>query len=131
MWQLIDERAERTGAMMHVATPELDEGPPLTYAEVELRGPEFDPLWEDVERKLEKEVLDTIINSESENEPLFAAIRAREFELEIPLLIMTLKELAAGRLTVEGTDIRFNGEKLTKGLRLTDQVQEFIQGRRG
>jgi phosphoribosylglycinamide formyltransferase-1 len=128
MWQLIKERADRTGAMMHVVTPELDEGPPLTYAEVELRGPEFDPLWQDIERKVEKQGLDAVIDAEGENEPLFATIRAREFELEIPLLIMTLKELAAGRLTVEGTDIRFNDEKLAKGLRLTEQVQGYICG---
>jgi len=128
MWQLIEERAERTGAMMHVVTPELDEGPPLAYAEVELRGPEFEPLWKDIDRKIEKQGLDGVIGAEGENEPLFATIRAREFELEIPLLIMTLKELAAGRLTVDGTNIRFKDEKLTNGLRLTNEVEEFIRG---
>lgn len=127
MWQLIEERAERTGAMMHVVTPELDEGPPLAYAEVELGGAEFEPLWNDIERKIREQGLDAVIDAEGENEPLFAAIRAREFELEIPLLIMTLKELAGGRLTVEGTDIRFNGERLTSGRRLTDEVQDFIR----
>ncbi len=127
MWQLIEDRADRTGAMMHIVTPELDEGPPLAYAEAELRGPQFESLWKDIDRKTEKQGLDAVIDAEGENEPLFATIRAREFELEIPLLIMTLKELAAGRLTVEGTDIRFDDTELTNGLRLTDQVQEFIR----
>jgi len=131
MWQLIEERADRTGAMMHVVTPELDEGPPLTYAEVELHGAKLDPLWDKLDRKLEKEALDSIIKAEGEEEPLFAAIRAAEFELEIPLLIMTLKELAAGRLTVEGTNIRFDGDAVTGGLRLTNEVQDFIRGKVG
>ena len=96
---------------------------------MELRGAEFDPLWQDIEQKLEKQRLDAVIDAEGENEPLFATIRAREFELEIPLLIMTLKELAAGRLAVEDTDIRFNSELLTSGLRLTDQVGDYIRGR--
>ena len=131
MWQLIEQREKRTGAMMHLVTPALDEGPPLTHAEVELRGAEFDHLWESIERKLEKEKLSVIMEREGENEPLFAEIRRREFELEIPLLIMTLKELAAGRLTVERTDIRVDGERLTDGLCLTDQVREFIRRKKG
>jgi phosphoribosylglycinamide formyltransferase-1 len=129
MWQLIEQRAECTGAMMHVVTPELDEGPPLAYAEVDLRGGRLDPLWDDMERKLEQNTLSHIIEMEGEREPLFAEIRRREFELEVPLLIMTLRELAAGRLTVEGTDIRFNGERLTDGLGLTEQVREYIRER--
>jgi phosphoribosylglycinamide formyltransferase-1 len=131
MWQLIEERADRTGAMMHVVTPELDEGPPLTYAEVQLRGVEFGPLWEAMGRKLEKQALEAIVDAQGEQEPLFAAIRAAEFELEVPLLIMTLRELAAGTLTVEGTDIRFNGDAVTGGLRLTNEVQDFIRGTTG
>ncbi len=129
MWQLIEQRAECTGAMMHVVTPELDEGPPLTYAEVELRGGALDRLWDDMERKLEQNTLSDVIERGGEKEPLFAEIRRREFELEIPLLIMTLRELAAGRLTVHGVDIRFNGERLTEGLCLTEQVREYIAKR--
>jgi phosphoribosylglycinamide formyltransferase-1 len=130
MWQLIEQRAERTGAMIHVVTPALDEGPPLTYAEVELRGAEFDPLRDSMDGKPKQETVDAIMSKEGENEPLFAQIRRREFELEIPLLVMTLKELAAGRLTIKGTDIRFNGKKLTRGLCLTDQVREYIRRKR-
>jgi len=129
MWQLIEQRADRTGAMMHLVTPELDEGPPLAWAEVDLRGGRLDRLWEDMERKLEQNTLNDVIEMEGEKEPLFAEIRRRQFELEIPLLIMTLRELAAGRLTVEGVDIRFNGERLTKGLCLTEQVREYIRKR--
>ena len=129
MWQLIEQRAERTGAMLHLVTPALDEGPPLTYAEVALDGPDLQPLWEDTKRKLKKNKLSVIIEREGERQPLFAEIRRREFELEIPLLIMTLKELAAGRLTIDGTNITFNGEKLDRGLCLTEQVREYIRGK--
>ncbi len=129
MWALIEQRAKHTGAMIHLVTPELDEGPPLTYAEVSLDEPDIKPLWQDMERKLKRDSLNAIVEREGEREPLFARIRRREFELEIPLLIMTLKELAAGRLTIDGTEIRFNGEKLDRGLCLTDQVRAYIRGK--
>jgi len=129
MWQLIEHRADRTGAMMHVVTPVLDEGPPLTYAEVDLRGDEFHPLWATFERKLARKSFDTIIREEGENEPLFARIRAREFELEIPLLIMTLKQLASESLTVDRATVRFKGKELTGGLCLTNQVHSYIRAK--
>src|SRR3970282_977676 len=31
VWQLIDSRAEESGVLLHLAVPELDSGPPLTY----------------------------------------------------------------------------------------------------
>jgi len=127
MWQLIEEGAKRTGAMMHVVTPALDEGPPLSYAEVTLDGADFETLWEDMKRKLSKDRLSVIIDREGERESLFGEIRRHEFEIEIPLLIMTLKELAAGRLTIDGTEIRFNEKRLASGLRLTKQVQAYVR----
>ena len=49
IWQLIETRAERAGIMMHLATPELDEGPPVTYCTYSIRGGRFDELWNEVE----------------------------------------------------------------------------------
>jgi len=42
IWQLIDSKAQETGVMMHLATPELDKGPPATYCTFPIRGKPFD-----------------------------------------------------------------------------------------
>jgi len=42
IWQLIDGMAQETGVMMHLVTPELDKGPPVTYCTFPIRGKPFD-----------------------------------------------------------------------------------------
>jgi phosphoribosylglycinamide formyltransferase-1 len=45
MWQIMEAGHKEAGGMMHLATPELDEGPPVTYFRLPLTGPEFEPLY--------------------------------------------------------------------------------------
>jgi phosphoribosylglycinamide formyltransferase 1 len=51
MWQLMESRAREAGAMMHLVTPVLDKGPPVTYFSFPLAGPKFDPLWQAYQNK--------------------------------------------------------------------------------
>ncbi len=127
MWQLIATEAQETGAMMHLATPELDAGPPVTYFRFPLRGPDFDPLWINLARKLEKQNLAAIQAQEGEREPLFARIRATELRREFPLILLTLKNLAENRfhLTTQGVEV--NGHPSPTGFDLTPQVEEFLK----
>ena len=46
MWQLMENGAREAGAMMHLVTPVLDKGPPVTFCHFPLQGPSFDPLWQ-------------------------------------------------------------------------------------
>jgi len=48
VWQLIDNQAQETGVMMHLVTPELDEGPPATYCIFPIRGEPFDKYWREI-----------------------------------------------------------------------------------
>ena len=57
MWQLMKTGAPETGATMHLATPQLDQGPPLTYFRLLLAGSEFEPLWADFDEKLKEHSL--------------------------------------------------------------------------
>ncbi len=45
IWQLIDNKAQETGVMMHLVTPELDKGPPVTYCTFSIKGKSFDRYW--------------------------------------------------------------------------------------
>ncbi len=52
IWQLIRERAEKSGNMMHLVTEELDKGAPITYVTFKIVGEGYDPLWQEMEQKL-------------------------------------------------------------------------------
>lgn len=127
MWRLMADGAREAGATMHLATPELDAGPPVTCFRFSLRGPAFDPLWADFQGKLQTRGLKAIKAQEGEAEPLFAKIRAEELRREFPLILLTLKYLAEGRLRLTRQGAETAGRLLTGGFDLTDRVEEFLR----
>lgn len=127
MWQLMAVGAREAGGMMHLATPELDAGPPVTYFRFTLRGPDFDPLWANLAHKLEKQNLAAIQAQEGEQEPLFARIRAAELRREFPLILLTLKNLAENRFHLTHQGVEVNGHLSSTGFDLTTQVEEFLK----
>lgn len=94
IWELIEKGEGEAGAMIHLVTEQLDEGPPITYCTFPIRGGEFDFLWEQFEEKLKRKSLSEIIKEEGEGEPLFKKIREEELSREFPLIIVTLQKLA-------------------------------------
>ena len=96
IWKLIETRAERAGVMIHLATPELDEGPPASYCTYAIRGAEFDPLWEAISGL----TLQDIKSAEGEQNALFRQIRRQGVTREIPLVIETLRAFADGRVRI-------------------------------
>ena len=97
IWELIERRADRAGVMIHLATPELDEGPPVTFCTYSLRGPEFAPLWAEAEGRRVGEIQ----AAEGEANRLFTEIRRQGVQRELPLVIETLRAFADGRMRIE------------------------------
>ncbi|UCF07451.1 MAG: formyl transferase [Thermoplasmata archaeon] len=128
IWQLLKEKAGRTGVMMHLVTPVLDRGPPITYCTFPIRDGKFDALWEGLEKKLEGASLEEIAQKESEAEPLFAEIRKEGVRRELPLIIQTIKEFAEGRVRVEGEKIIVQGKVLSGAYDLSGKIEEQIAG---
>ena len=96
IWELIEQGADRNGAMVHLVTEDVDEGPVLAYCSYPIRGPMFDPHWaaiEGVEPGLLKK-------DPGEDLPLFQVIREAGLLRERPLLVETLCAVADGRLEV-------------------------------
>ena len=106
IWELLRKKADRTGVMMHLVTPELDRGPPITYCTFPIRGGKFDALWDGLEEKLKSSTLDQIAQNEGEDEPLFSEIRKEGVKRELPLIIQTIKEFSDGRVKVEDQNFR-------------------------
>ncbi|MBW1917195.1 MAG: formyl transferase [Deltaproteobacteria bacterium] len=129
MWELIAHEYQEAGAMMHLATPELDRGPPVTYCHFSLTGPEFAPLWQQFRKKRQLQSLQEIIHQEGEAEPLFARLRAEELRREFPLILLTLKNLAEGRLVLTTQGVQSQGKLKPQGICLTGQVEAYLAGR--
>jgi phosphoribosylglycinamide formyltransferase-1 len=124
IWQLLDEAAGETGAMVHLATAELDSGPVVALCRFPLKGPEWDPLWAGFREKRRTLSVAEIAADEGESEPLFAEIRRRGEVREIPLLYQTIRRFADGKLSTADGGVFSESARLP--LDLTASVEEEL-----
>ena len=122
-WQLINNEVQETGVMMHLVTPELDKGPPVTYCTFSIRGKPFDRYWDEIKgHPLEQ------IKKQGENNPLFKLIRQYGLAREFPLIISTLKAFSQGKVKItDGKIVDSNGKPIN-GYNLTDEINEKLKG---
>lgn len=127
IWQLLEKRASETGAMIHLVTPELDQGPPLTFCRFSLRGEYFDPLWQDLEGKLQVKSLYEVREREGEANPLFREIRRHELAREFPLIVTTIGAFAWGEIVIKNKQVvTSRGEVLQGGYDLTEKIGQLL-----
>ncbi len=113
MDELATTGARRTGAMIHIVTPELDRGPTAAYFAFSLEGEPFASLRE-----------------AGDMTALAAAIREHEVRREFPLILSTLRALANGEIVVSHRRVYdAGGTLLPQGRDLTDVVDSLIAGR--
>jgi hypothetical protein len=98
VWDVIAGGLDEAGAMIHVSTEDVDEGPVVATSRFSVRGDGFDSLWAEISG------LDVGALKEDPGEdlPLFRAIRNASMLRERPFLIETLKAVAAGRIDPTG-----------------------------
>lgn len=122
MWQdvireLISQGSDRAGVMIHLATPELDEGPVVTYCTYPIRGGEIDELWRDAEsRGAEK----------GEDLPLFQEIRRRGVLREVPLVIETLRAFADERVRIRDKQAVNASGATIEGYDLSEEIERIV-----
>ena len=97
VWQLIGQRASRTGAMMHLATEEVDRGPLVSYVTVPLQTPELEPLW----RSLGGRSVEEVRSEQGEDYELFRRIREAQYQREPYLLLETLRALSRREVVLD------------------------------
>ncbi|MFA4043443.1 MAG: hypothetical protein HZRFUVUK_000208 [Candidatus Fervidibacterota bacterium] len=122
IWQLIAQRADVAGAQIHIATPQLDEGPPVSFCKFSLRTENFIQLWNRLEEELRCISLEELREAYGESYPLFAEIRKHELAREMPLIVITLRMLADGMIELRGRDVFFEGKRCEGGVDLSEQV---------
>jgi hypothetical protein len=124
VWELIASGADRGGVMMHLATPELDGGPVVTYCTYPIRGAGIDALWRDVKCQTAPEARE----AKGEELPLFKEIRRRGVLRELPLVIETLRAFADGRIRIEGKRVVDASGKAIGGYDLTEAIEARLAG---
>lgn len=127
IWQLIAEGATETGAMMHRVTPQLDEGPAVTYCTFSLRGEPFDRHWEAIAGRSVAEVRAT----EGEDNPLFALIRRHGRARELPLIVATIRAFSEGRVRIGGDAVVDAAGTAIPGYDVSAEIDELVRGELG
>lgn len=112
IWKLIETGAYTQGVKLHVAIPELDMGPTVTYCTFSIRGKAFDALWDEIKGKTVQEIKE----SQGVENALFKEIRRHGYVRETPLIVMTIKAFSQGKV------------KITPGRRVIDANGNVIQG---
>ncbi|HUV57101.1 MAG TPA: formyltransferase family protein [Dehalococcoidales bacterium] len=122
IWQLIENNARETGVMMHLVTPELDIGPPVTYCTFPIRGEPFDSYWQETEgQPVEK------IKKQGEGNPLFQLIRQHGLAREFPLIIATIKAFSEGKDKITPDKKVVDAERRPiKEYNLTDEINKTL-----
>lgn len=96
--KLLEEGATETGAMMHLVTPELDRGQPISYFKFRIK-----------------------------NGMSFDEIRNKGVEREMPLILLTIKEFADGNLRIENGNVYSGDELLEQGYDLTEKIEAWLR----
>ncbi|MFC1872456.1 formyltransferase family protein [Chloroflexota bacterium] len=126
IWQLIDARAAQSGVMMHLAIPELDQGPPATYCTFPICGPVFDPFWVQIQGKSVAEIK----NTKGEGNQLFRTIREHGVARELPLVVATIRAFSHGNVAInDAKQVIDRAGNVIAGYDLTTEIDKLIESR--
>ena len=113
IWKLIQDKADKAGAMMHLVTPELDRGPAIGYCLFPIKGKPFDQYWQSSDRNM-----------------LFNLIRQHELATEFPLIISTLKALSQGEISIKNGKVIDAQGRSIDGYDLTEEINRAVSPKR-
>ncbi len=122
IWQLIDSKTQKTGAMMHLVTEELDQGSVISYFTLPLDGPLFRDAW----RQVEGQPIAQLKERYGEELPLFKLIRQEGYRREPCLLLETLKSLATGDVQIRDGRVLGSRGNPVQGLDLTETIERQL-----
>jgi len=122
VWRLIEQLADHSGVRIHLATTELDMGPPVTYCVYALSGAAIDPLRRDVKRR----GVAAVKAEEGEENALFKEIRRMGVARELPLVVETLRAFAEGRVSVRDKRVVDAAGREIAGYDLTEEIEGIV-----
>jgi len=123
IWKLIKAHASESGTMMHLVTPDLDKGPPVTYCKYPIRGPAFDEAW----KEIESTSLAALKREQGECNSLFKTIRHHGFVRELPLLLATIEALSIGIVRIREGLVLDRENQPIQGYDLTQEITPITE----
>ncbi|AGG06307.1 Phosphoribosylglycinamide formyltransferase [Dehalococcoides mccartyi] len=125
IWELMQQKAAETGAMIHLVTPELDRGPVVSYCRFPIQTDSLKPLWDSIAKR----TVNDIKTAEGEDNSLFKAIRHQETIRELPLIVRSIKAISEGRVNIRKGQVTDNCGQTIPGYDLSAEIDHLIQGR--
>ncbi|OGO03693.1 MAG: phosphoglycerate transporter [Chloroflexi bacterium RBG_13_54_8] len=122
IWKLMESQAESTGAMMHLVTPALDKGPPITFCTFPIRGERFERYW----REIQGISVEEVKRQQGEDSPLFQLIRQQGVVRELPLVTSTVKAFSEGRVRVDQGQVVDARGKPIAAYDLTAEIDQIV-----
>lgn len=122
IWQLLAEEADEAGVMIHLATPQLDSGPVVTYCRYPIRGKGFDPLWGEIAG----ETIEAARLQKGEHLRIFRAVRWAGIDREVPLVIETLRAFAEGRIRIKNKRVVDIAGNPVSPHDLSDEIEALV-----
>ncbi len=110
IWQLIESKADKAGAMMHLVTPKLDEGPVVAYCLFSIMDEPFQAYWQ-----------------KGDKQKLFHLIRHHELVREFPLIISTVKAFSEKQIGIKNGKVVDAKGNYIEGYDLRDEVDQAVQ----
>ena len=129
IWKLIGINARESGIIIHIVTPELDKGPPITYCLYKIRGEKFSALWDEMDEKRRTTSLDEIEHLEGKRNPLFKMIRSEGVKRELPLLFETIRWLGCGKIKIRDKRVYLDDKECDGGVCLNEQIERIIESK--
>jgi len=124
IWKLIEDGADTQGVKMHVAIPELDMGPTVTYCTFPIRGEAFDRYREEIRGKS----VEDIKKEQGVENPLFKTIRQHGAVRELPLTVATIRAFSQGRVKItKDRQVVDAAGRIIAGYDLTDEIDEMVK----
>ncbi len=112
IWDLIQNKAQKAGAMIHLVTPELDRGPVVAYCSFSIKYEPFHSYWQ-----------------KGDKDMLFQLIRQHELAREFPLIISTLKALSQREISISSGKVIDAQGKPINGYDLSEKVNNAVEGK--
>jgi folate-dependent phosphoribosylglycinamide formyltransferase PurN len=123
IWQLIGSRARESGVMMHLAIPELDQGPPVTYCTFSIRGEAFGSSWEEISGQ----PVEVVQRDQGESNSLFRLIRKHGLAREFPLIVSTMDAFAQGKVRIRDKQLIDALEQPIKPYDLSEDIDQVVE----
>ena len=123
IWKLMETKAWDSGVKMHLAIPELDEGPTVTYCSFPIRGEAFDNAWKEIEGKF----VDALKREQGESNSLFRLIRQHGVARELPLIVATLRVFANAEVKIRAGVVVDRQGRPIRGYDLTDEIDRAVK----